>query len=131
MERVRLLKMRGSDMYAGLYALLRTYRKYNIDQLRVDQGKVTMTFLDLPQQEIRFIFEQRGFHDLTALQQGTLCLLLEHDIAALADRSRYRMKQHKVVFNGESRKSFVYTIKTDYKEGINRAIYYMDSQQTL
>ena len=124
-EQVRLKRMHDSPMYSLLYPALRKIRRQDIETVRIRHEDVAITLISRPGLCYRFHFNSLGFRQLSDDQMHTLALLLERDIPVLADHSRYRMRRENYELpNGQRTFQFVYIVRHQYKNAVNRAPYY-------
>ena len=126
LEAVRLEKMRNSTMYRELNDIVLRCRRRYVEQVRVRPECVEFLMLLPAGRRIVFSLEGRGYRALSPQRQLTLSLLLGQDLPVLEDRSRYILRRAKRPLpNGETAVEYVYTMKTVYKDALNRAPYYM------
>ncbi len=126
LEAVRLEKMRNSAMYRELHDIVLRCRRRYVEQVCIRQECVEFLMLLPSGRRVVFSLEGRGYRALSPQRQLTLSLLLGQDLPVLDDRSRYVLrKAKKPLPNGETAVEYVYTMKTIYKDALNRAPYYM------
>ncbi len=126
MEAVRMEKMRNSNLYMELHEIVKRCRKRYVEQVHIRRECVVFTMMLPVGRQVIYSFEGRGYRPLTKERLHTLCLLLGEDLPVLWDKNRYRLRKVvKTLPNGERAVEYVYTMKTVYKDALNRAPYYM------
>jgi hypothetical protein len=128
LEAIRLEKMRNSDMYQELTDIVRRCRKRYVEQVIVRRECVEFKMMVPAGRRVIFSLESRGYRPLSFQRLHTLCMLLGQEIPLLADKSRYTLRKvKKPLPNGEKAVEYIYTMRIDYKDALNRAPYYMQS----
>ena len=125
-ESVRQDKMRNGELYQELADIICRCKRRYVEQVRIRQECVEFVMMVPAGRRVVFSLAARGYRPLSVQRQHTLCQLLVQDIPALGDRNRYTArKERKPLPNGEKAIEFVFTMKIDYKNALNRAPYYM------
>jgi hypothetical protein len=128
LETVRLEKMRNSDMYQELTEIVRRCRKRYVEQVVIRRECVEFKMMVPAGRRVVFSLESRGYRFLSHQRLHTLCMLLGQELPLLADKSRYTLrKTKKPLPNGETTVEYIYTMRIEYKDALNRAPYYMQS----
>ena len=131
--KLRLEKMRGTDLYYELYLKLRRASKSCIELIEVNQSQVWVKYFSPQMGEMHYDFAQRGFKRLSIEQVQALALLIETEHPMLKDRAKYHFRRAKMIkLNGKKTYIYSYMIRSDYKTALCRAPYYTGrAQETL
>jgi len=128
LEAVRLEKLRNSELYHELTDIVRHCRKRYVEQVCIRRECVEFKMMVPAGRRVIFSLESRGYRFLSLNRQHTLCLLLGQDLPVLGDKSRYTLcKVKRPLPNGEKAVEYIYTMRIDYKDALNRAPYYMQN----
>lgn len=123
---VHMQKMRNGAMYQELSDILRRCRRRYVEQVLIRRECVEFLMMLPPGRRVVFSLESRGYRPLSLERQETLCALIREDLPLLEDRARYILRREKQPLpNGERTVTYVFTMKTAYKDALNRAPYYM------
>ncbi len=126
LEAVRLEKMRNGDLYQELNDILHRLRKRYVEQVCIRRECVEFKMMVPAGRRVIFSLEGRGYRPLSVKRQHTMSLLLAQDLPVLSDRGRYTLRKKKRPLpNGEFAVEYVYTMRIEYKDALNRAPYYM------
>jgi hypothetical protein len=123
---VHMEKMRNGAMYQELNDILSRCRRRYVEQVRIRRECVEFLMMLPAGRRVVYSLEARGYRPLTPQRQQTLCALIKEDLPLLEDRARYSLRKEKQsLSNGETTVEYVFTMRTAYKDALNRAPYYM------
>ncbi len=128
LESIRMEKMRNGELYQELNDILRRLRKRYVEQVLIRRECIEFIMLVPAGRRVVFSLASRGYRPLSIQRQRTLCLLLSQDLPVLGDRSRFTLRKAKRPLpNGEVAVEYIYTMRIEYKDALNRAPYYMQN----
>ncbi len=96
--------------------------RVDIDQVRIESGRISITTVYPPGTLGMFEVESEGFRSLTATDTRVLAELMAEELAPLSDLGRYRLRRYTVLRpDGRREKAYVYTIRSGYKDVLVQA----------
>ncbi|MCQ2453563.1 MAG: hypothetical protein MJ136_03185 [Clostridia bacterium] len=118
----RIRRMREGELYGQLRPMVHRAARVDIDQVRIEGGRISITTVYPPGTLGMFEVESEGFRPLTATDTRVLAELLAEEIAPLSDLGRYRLRRYTVLRqDGRREKAYVYTIRSCYKDALVQA----------
>lgn len=121
-ELTAMEKMRHSRMYHDLYPLVRQARRYQIDRVRIERGRVLFYGISPAGVIASFSMHEMGYRPLRDENIRALTLVLAEDIAPLQDKKWYRLRRYPVYrSNGKRSIGYQYTVTLRYKAVLMRS----------
>ena len=114
-ERLRMVKLRGSKMYADLYHLVRLARERELDQVRIERTRVTFTSVCPPGVLFEYKIRNISLRSLGKDRTRVLAEVLGEDIAKL-NSIHYSLRRYRVWrSDGTWEWGYAYTLRPVYK----------------
>jgi len=121
-ELYRMEALRCSRLYKDIYPLIQQATVRDLDQVRVERERVTIT--SVYPSGVLGVFElrQTGHLQMSRIRTRVLTEVIAEDIAILQDSGKYRLNRYRITrANGSSDYGYVFTIRTPYKDAIMQA----------
>ena len=116
-ELYRMDNLRNSRLYRDLQPLLQQAATRDLDQVRVEREPITRVY---PAGTL-WVFDLRkaGHHKMSRVRTRVMAEVIAEDLVVLQDRSKYSLTRYRVIRpNGSADYSYLYTIRTRYKDSI-------------
>ena len=123
-ELYRMEMLRSTKLYKNLHAALVSCRadSRDLDQVRIERDRITLTLVDPPHVLIQFDLHQAGFAKMSRVRTRVMAEVLAEDISILLDRSKYSLQRYRLMRpNGSWDYGYLYTVTIPYKDSINTA----------
>ncbi len=118
-ELYRMDALRGSRLYRDLKPLLTRASARDLDQVRVERDRITITRVYPAGTLGIFELRQSGHLQMSRIRTRVMAEVISEDIPILQDRSKYTMTRYRVIRpNGSVDYSYLYTIRSRYKDSI-------------
>ena len=118
-ELYRMDNLRNSRLYRDLQPLLQQAATRDLDQVRVERDRITITLVYPPGTLGIFELRQAGHYQMSRVRTRVMAEVIAEDIAILQDRGKYSLTRYRVIRpNGAVDYSYLYTIRTRYKDAI-------------
>ena len=95
-ELYRMEMLRSTKLYKHLHAALVSCRadSRDLDQVRIERDRITLTLVDPPHVLIQFDLHQAGFAKMSRVRTRVMAEVLAEDISILLDRSKYSLRRY-------------------------------------
>lgn len=114
-ERLMMTKIRNSEFYAKLYAMVRHARRFDLDQVRVERSRIVFTGVHPAGMICEFDLAGSSSRILSNNRTRVLAEVLGEDIPELKTY-RYALRRYAITRpNGKKDYGYVYTIRSAYK----------------
>lgn len=114
-ERLLMTKLRGSSFYNQLYQMVRFARRRDLDQVRVERGRIIFSAVCPPGKLCEYSVPGAGFRVLSGCRTRVLAEVLGEDIPALKT-PMYSLRRYRILRpNGRVDYGYVYTLRQIYK----------------
>ncbi|MBQ7455277.1 MAG: hypothetical protein IJS53_02435 [Clostridia bacterium] len=121
-ELYRMEALRDTKLYKDLQPLLQRAASRDLDQVRVERGRVIITQV-YPAGTLG-VFElcQSGHYQMSRTRTRVLSEVIAEDLDILQDGGKYSFARRRVIrANGSVDHSYTFTIRTAYKDSVIRA----------
>lgn len=118
-ELYRMDTLRASRLYRDLRPLIQRASTRDLEQVRVERDRITIT--RVYPSGILGVFElrQAGHLQMSRIRTRVMAEVIAEDLSILQDRSKYTLTRYRVIRpNGSVDYSYLYTIRTRYKDSI-------------
>lgn len=114
-ERLMMTKLRNSNFYAKMYPMVRRARRCELDQVRIERGRVIFFSLFPAGKLCEYTLSNEGFRILSGYRTRALAEVLGEDIPVL-NSHRYSLRRYIIIRpNGQKEYGYVYTLRALYK----------------
>ena len=118
-ELYRMDNLRNSRLYRDLQPLLQQAATRDLDQVRVERERITITRVYPAGTLWVFDLRKAGHHKMSRVRTRVMAEVIAEDLVILQDRSKYSLTRYRVIRpNGSVDHSYLYTIRTRYKDSI-------------
>ena len=118
-ELYRMDALRASRLYKDIQPLIQRASVRDLDQVRVERDRITITLVYPPGTLGIFELRQAGHYQMSRVRTRVMAEVIAEDIAILQDRGKYSLTRYRVIRpNGAVDYSYLYTIRTRYKDAI-------------
>ena len=118
-ELYRMEALRNSRLYKDIYPLIQRAAGRDLDQVRVERDRITFTLVCPPGTLGVFELRQAGHYQMSRVRTRVMAEVIAEDIAILQDRGKYTLTRYRIIRpNGAVDYSYLYTIRTRYKDAI-------------
>lgn len=121
-EIFRMEDLRASRLYKDIYPMIHAASVRDLDQVRVERDRITITLVHPPGTLGVFELRQAGHYQMSRTRTRVMAEVIAEDIDILLDRSKYMLKRYRVIrANGSVDYGYLYTIRTPYKDMVMAA----------
>ena len=118
-ELYRMEALRNSRLYKDIFPLIQRAAGRDLDQVRVERDRITITLVYPPGTLGIFELRQAGHYQMSRVRTRVMAEVIAEDIAILQDRGKYSLTRYRVIRpNGTVDYSYLYTIRSRYKDSI-------------
>ena len=118
-ELYRMETLRASRLYKDLYPLIQKASSRDLDQVRIERNRVTITLVYPPGTLGVFELRQCGHLQMSRTRTRVMAEVIAEDLEILRDGGKYSFARHRVLrANGSADYSYVYTIRSPYKDAV-------------
>lgn len=118
-EIYRMEALRGSRLYKDIYPLIQRASVRDLDQVRIERDRITITQVYPPGSLGIFELRQAGHLQMSRIRTRVMAEVIAEDIDILQDRGKYTLKRYRIIRpNGKVDYGYLYTIRTPYKDSI-------------
>ena len=118
-ELLRMEALRDSRLYKDLFPLIQEASSRDLDQVRVERSRVTVTLVYPPGTLGVFDLHQYGHFQLSRTRTRVLAEVIAEDLDILQETSKYSFARRRVIrANGSVDYSYVFTIRSSYKDAV-------------
>ncbi len=116
---IAMRKMRGSTLYADLYGLVDSIRGKEIEEIRIQRGKVSFFGIYPPGRIGEFDFSQHGYSYLNDEKVYALAQVLAFDIPQLQSAKDYKLEKYRLERpNGTKDDAYAFIVRPEYKKKV-------------
>ena len=118
-EIYRMESLRDSQLYKDIYPLVQRAAARDLEQVRVERERVTITQVYPPGTLGVFELRQARHFQMSRTRTRVMAEVIAEDIDILQDRRKYSLSRYRVIrANGSVDYGYLYTIRTPYKDSI-------------
>ena len=118
-ELYRMDALRNSRLYRDIQPLIQRASVRDLEQVRIERDRVTITRVYPPGTLGIFELRQAGHLQMSRTRTRVMAEVIAEDLEILQDRSKYTLTRYRVIRpNGAVDYSYLYTIRTRYKDSI-------------
>ena len=118
-ELYRMDALRASRLYRDLKPLIQRASTRDLEQVRVERDRITITRVYPPGTLGVYELRQAGHLQMSRIRTRVMAEVIAEDLVVLQDRSKYSLTRYRVIRpNGSADYSYLYTIRTRYKDSI-------------
>ena len=118
-EIYRMEALRSSRLYKDLYPLIQRASSRDLDQVRVERDRVTITLVYPPGTRGVFELRQSGHFQMSRTRTRVMAEVIAEDLEILQDGGKYSFARRRITrANGSVDYSYVYTIRSPYKDAV-------------
>ena len=118
-ELFRMENLRASRLYKDAYPLIQRASTRDVEQVRVERDRVTITLVSPPGVLGTFELRQSGHLQMSRIRTRVMAEVIAEDIMILQDRGKYSLRRYRIIRpNGSEDFGYVYTIRTHYKDAV-------------
>jgi len=118
-EFYRIDNLRVSRLYRDLQPLIHRASSRDLDQVRIERDRITITTVFPPGTLGIYELRQAGHYKMSRIRTRVMAELIAEDLMILQDRGKYTLKRYRVIRpNGTVDYAYLYTIRTRYKDSI-------------
>ena len=116
---IAMRRMRGSSLYADLYGMVDSIRGREIEEIRVQRGKVSFFGIYPPGRIGEFDFAQHGHSYLNDERVYALVQVLAFDIPQLQSARDYKLEKFRLERpNGIKDDAYAFIVRPEYKKKV-------------
>ena len=118
-ELYRMDALRNSRLYRDIKPLIQRASVRDLDQVRVERDRITITRVYPTGTLGIFELRQAGHLQMSRTRTRVMAEVIAEDLEILQDRSKYTLRRYRVIRpNGAVDYSYLYTIRSSYKDSI-------------
>ncbi len=118
-EHERVNRLRLSALYRQLRPMIEYCKRWDLEQVRVERDRITVTRVSPPGKLWEFIPMRHGYRPFSRSRAHAICLLLSEEFVDIADPAKYRCKRYTIIRpNGKRDYGYVFTIRSPYKDSL-------------
>lgn len=115
----RMEALRASRLYKDAYPLIQRASTRDVEQVRIERDRVTVTLVSPPSVLGVFELRQSGHLQMSRIRTRVMAEVIAEDIMILQDRSKYNLRRYRIIRpNGKVDYGYLFTIRTRYKDAI-------------
>ncbi len=116
---IAMRKMRGSSLYADLYGMVESIRGREIEEIRIQRGKVSFYGIYPPGRIGEFDFGRHGHNYLNDEKVYALAQVLAFDIPQLQSSRDYKLEKYRLERpNGTKDEAYAFIVRPEYKKKV-------------
>ncbi|MBQ9299687.1 MAG: hypothetical protein IJ214_04175 [Clostridia bacterium] len=118
-ELYRMDALRNSRLYRDMKPLIQRASVRDLDQVRIERDRITITRVHPPGTLGIFELRQAGHMQMSRTRTRVMAEVIAEDLEILQDRGNYTLTRYRVIRpNGTADYSYLYTIRSRYKDSI-------------
>ena len=118
-ELYRMETLRSSRLYKDVYPLSQRAACRDVEQVRVERDRVTITLVRPAGTLGIFELRQAGHFQMSRTRTRVMAEVIAEDVDVLQDRKKYSLRRYRILRpNGTTDFGYLYTIRTPYKDSI-------------